>query len=177
MSFFAEPARRLIYKDSEHLALACYTFMCRCIYDVYYSSNPSLPINRKIFLADLVEWLCLGWRTWIIDHKEYTLCRNFWSSQFVKFLLFQAQSFATRILFHKDYFPNFPFCATVDGSDHCEHCFQKLYQKYGTFSTKEMCDESRMVSGENEILCKTPGIKILGMKTFPSMLQTILLFH
>ena len=63
------------------------------------------------------------------------------------------------ILIHKKYFPNFPFCTIADGSNHCEHYFQKLHQKYGTFSTKGMCDEPRIIAGENEILSKTPGIK------------------
>ena len=159
MAILAEPARRLVYKESGNFALIVYTFICQSIYDVYYSSNSALPITRKIFLAGLVERVCLGWRTWISDHDHYTLSRNFWSSQFVKFLVLQSQSYTTRILIHRKYFPDFPFCSISDGSDHCEHYFQKLHQKYGTFSTKEICDESRIIAGEQEILSNTPGIQ------------------
>ena len=60
MAILAEPARRLVYKESENLALVVYTFICRSICDVFYSSNSALPITRKIFLAGLVERVCLG---------------------------------------------------------------------------------------------------------------------
>ena len=62
-------------------------------------------------------------------------------------------------MIHRKYFPYFPFCTISDGSDHCEHYFQKLHQKYGTFPTKEICDESRIIAGEQVILNNTPGIK------------------
>ena len=50
-------------------------------------------------------------------------------------MVLQPQSYVTRILIQKLYFDELPFYTAADGSDHCEHFFQKLKQKYGTYST------------------------------------------
>ena len=63
MAFLAEPARRIIYRDSVNLAIAVYTFASRCLYDIYCSLHPLLFVKRKIFLAGVIERLALGWRT------------------------------------------------------------------------------------------------------------------
>ena len=159
MAFLAEPARRIIYRDSGNLAIAVYTFVSRYLYDIYCSLHPLLFVKRKVFLAGVIERLALGWRIWILDSKQYCFSRNFWSSQYLKFMVLQPQSYVTRILIQKLYFDEFPFYTAADGSDHCEHFFQKLKQKHGTYSTKEMCDETCIIAGEQKLLSVVHEIK------------------
>ena len=156
MAFLSEQARRVIFKMSRNLPLAVYSFLSQLMYDIYYSLHPSLTIERRISLAGVIERTILGWRTWICDNPLYSLSRNFVSAQFVKFLVLQSQSYLTQVLIHKKYFREFPFCTAFDGSDHCEHHFQKLAEKFGNYSTKEMCDESCVISGEQKLLSDLP---------------------
>ena len=93
MAFLSEQARRVIFEMSRNLPLAVYSFFSRLMYDIYYSLHPSLTIERRIFLAGVIERTILGWRTWICDNPPYSLSRNFVSAQFVEFLVFQSELF------------------------------------------------------------------------------------
>ena len=156
MAFLSEQARRIIFEMNRNLSLPVYSFLCQLMYDIYYSLHPSLTIERRIFLSGVIERKILGWRTWVCDNPLYKLSRNFVSAQFVKVLVFQSQSYLTRVLIPKKYFREFPFCTAFDGSDHCENHFQKLAEKFGNYSTKETCDESRVISGEQKLLSDLP---------------------
>ena len=106
----------------------------------------------------MIERVSLGWRIWVQLHPKYKLSANFFSAQYSKFFIFQTQGFINRILIHKEYFPNFPFVTSRDGSENCERVFRDLKGKYGVYSVKEMCDEIRIRANENSLICKTTGL-------------------
>ena len=87
MAFLSEKARPVLFEISGDLAVAVYTFLSRLIYDVYYGTHLSLSVERRVFLAGVVERSILSWRTWVVDHDMYSLSKNFCSGQFVKFLI------------------------------------------------------------------------------------------
>ena len=93
MTFLGELERRIFSRDSGYLVIAVYRFASCCLYEIYCSLHPLLFVERKISLAGVIERLALGWRTWILDSKQHCLSRNFWSSQYLEFMVLQTQSY------------------------------------------------------------------------------------